>query len=66
MRLACSSNRVGGGGSGGHEPADSFRTGEVESVGTLELVCVGEPLRMGCDLFPMSACGIVGGEERLW
>ena len=40
--------------------------GEVESVGTVELVCVGKLLRMGCDPFLMSVCGSVGGGETLW
>ena len=53
-------------GEGGHESADSCRTGEVESVGTVELVCVGKLLRIGCDPFLMSVCGSVGGGETLW
>ena len=53
-------------GEGGHESADSCRMGEVESVGTVELVCVGKLLRMGCDPFLMSVCGSVGGGETLW
>ena len=44
----------------------SYRMGEVESVGTVELVCVGRLLRMVCDPFLMSVCGSVGGEETLW
>ena len=40
--------------------------GEVENVGTVELVCVGRLLRMDCDLFLMSVCGFVGGGETLW
>ena len=35
--------------------------GEVDSVGMVELVCVGRLLRMGCDSFLMSVCGSVGG-----
>ena len=50
----------------GHESADSCRMGEVESVGTVELVCVGRLLRMGCDPSLMSVCGSVGGGETLW
>ena len=50
----------------GHEPADSGRMGEVESVGMVELVCVGRLLRMGCDPFLMSVCGSAGGGETLW
>ena len=53
-------------GDGGHESADSCRMGEVESVGMVELVCVGRLLRMGCDPFLMSACGSAGGGETLW
>ena len=41
---------------GGHKSADSCRMAEVESVGTVELVCVGRLLRMGCDPFLMSVC----------
>ena len=40
--------------------------GEVESVGTVELVCVGRLLRMGCDSFLIPVCGSVGGGEPLW
>ena len=50
----------------GHESADSCRMEEVESVGKVELVCVGRLLKMGCDLFLMSACGSVGDGETLW
>ena len=57
---------MAGMGDGGHESADSFRMGEVESLGTVELVCVGRLLRMGCDPFLMSVCGSVGGGETLW
>ena len=49
----------------GHESADSCRMGEVESVGTVELVCVGRLLRTGCDPFLKSVCGSVGGGETL-
>ena len=38
-------------GEGGYESAGSCRMDEVESVGTVELVCVGRLLRMGSDLF---------------
>ena len=31
--------------------ADSCRTKEIEGVGTVELVCVGELLRMGGESF---------------
>ena len=34
--------------------------GEVEGVGTVELVRVGRRLRMGCDSFVMPLCGSVG------
>ena len=37
-----------------HESVDSCRIGEVESVGTVELVCVRRLLRMHCDLFLMT------------
>ena len=37
-----------------HESVDSCRIGEVESVGTVELVCVGRLLRICCDLFLMT------------
>ena len=53
-------------GDGGQESADSCRMGEVESVGMVELVCVGRLLRMGYDPFLMSVCGSVGGGETLW
>ena len=43
-------------GQGDHESADSCRMGEVEGVGTVELVCVGRMLRMGCDSFVMPVC----------
>ena len=59
MRSACGSD-------GGHESADSCRMGEVESVGMVELVCVGRLLRMGYDPFLISVCGSVGGGETLW
>ena len=41
------------------ESADSCRMGEVEGVGTVELVCIGRLLRMGCDSFIMPMCGSV-------
>ena len=41
-------------GEGVHESATSCRMGKVESVGTVEVVCVGRLLRMGCDPFLMS------------
>ena len=50
-------------GEGYHESADSCRMGEVEGVGTVELVCVGRLLRMGCDSFVMPLCGSVGSGE---
>ena len=61
MRLACDSN-----GEGGNESSDSCRMGKVERVGAVELVRVGRLLRMGCDPFPMSVRGFVGGMETLW
>ena len=36
---------------------------EVERVETVELVCVGRLLRMGCGPFLMPVCGLVGGKE---
>ena len=39
--------------------------GEVESVGTVELVCVGRLLRMGCGPFLMPVCGFLGGGETM-
>ena len=50
----------------GHESADFCRMEKVKSVGTLELICVGRLLRMGCDPFLMSVCGSVGVGETLW
>ena len=50
----------------GHESADYSRMRDVESVGAVELVCAGRPLRMGCDPFLMSVYGFVGGGEILW
>ena len=50
----------------GNDSADSNRMGEVESVGTMELVCVGRLLRMGCDPLLMSVLGFAGGGETLW
>ena len=41
--------------------AGSCKTGEVECVGTVELVCVGGLLRMGCDSLPLSVWRSVGG-----
>ena len=52
-------------GEGDHESADSCITERVESVGTVELVCVVR-LRIGCDPFLMRVCGSVGGREPLW
>ena len=49
-----------------HESANSCRMGEVENVGTVELVCVGRLLRMGCDPFLIPVCGSVGSWETLW
>ena len=51
---------------GDHESIDSCRMREVEGVGTVELVCVGTLLRMGCDSFLMHVCGSIGGGELLW
>ena len=51
---------------GDHESVDSCRMREVEGVGTVELVCVGTLLRMGCDSFLMHVCGSIGGGELLW
>ena len=56
----------GGRGGGGHKSADSCIMGEVESVGTVRLVCVGRLLRMGCDPFLISVCGSVGVGKTLW
>ena len=53
-------------GEGYHESAESCIMGEVEGVGTVELVCVGTLLRMGCDSFLMPVCGSIGGGEPLW
>ena len=53
MRLVC--------GSDGGVGSRVSRMGEVDSVGMVELVCVGRLLRMGCDSFLMSVCGSVGG-----
>ena len=39
--------------------------GEVESVGMVELVCVGRLLRMGCGPFLMHVCGFLGGGETM-
>ena len=60
---------MGGGGrgrGGGPKSADSCIMGEVESVGTVRLVCVGRLLRMGCDPFLISVCGSVGVGKTLW
>ena len=46
-----------------HESADSCRMGEVEGVGTMELVCVGRLLWIGCDSFVMPVCGPVGSRD---
>ena len=51
---------------GGHKSADSCIMGEVESVGTVRLVCVGRLLRMGCDPFLVSVCRSVGVGKTLW
>ena len=48
---------------GDHESADSCRIGEVEGVGTVELVCVGRLLKMGCDSFVMLVFRSVGSGE---
>ena len=49
----------------GHESVDSCRMGEVESVGPVELVCVGRLLRMGCGPFLRPVCGFLGGGETM-
>ena len=46
-----------------HDSADSSRMGEVEGVGTVELVCVGRLLRMGCVSFVIPVCGSFGSGE---
>ena len=56
MKLACRND-----GEGGYETPNSCRMREVEIVGTVELVCIGRLLRMGCDSFLMPVCGPVGG-----
>ena len=53
-------------GEGYNESADPCRMGEVEGVGTVELVCVGRLFRISCDFFLMPVCGSVGGGEPLW
>ena len=50
---------------GVHESVDSCRMGEVESVRTVELVCVGRLLRMDCGPFLMPVCEFVGGGETM-
>ena len=50
-------------GEGDRNSAHSCRMGEVEGVGTVELVCVGILLRMSCDSFIMPMCGSVGSGE---
>ena len=45
--------------------ASSCTTGEVGSVGTVELVCVSELLRMGCGPLLMPMCGFVVGGETM-
>ena len=60
MELAC--RNVGGGVS---RVSRILQNGEVEGVGTVELVCVGTLLRMGCDSFLMPVCGSIGGGEPL-
>ena len=49
----------------GHESVESCGMGEVESVETVELVCVGRLLRMGCGPFLMPVCGFLGGGETM-
>ena len=58
--LACGNNGVGG-----HESVDSCRMRESESVGTVELVCIGRLLRMGCVPILMPVCGFVRGEGTM-
>ena len=41
--------------------AGSCSTGEVEGVGTVELVCVGRLLRMGGESLPLPVWRSVGG-----
>ena len=53
-------------GDGDDQSADSCIMGEVEGVETVELVCVGRLLRIGCDSFLMPVFGSVGGGEPLW
>ena len=53
-------------GEGDDESVASCRMGEVEGAGTVEMVCVGTLLRMGCDSFLMPVCGSIGGGEPLW
>ena len=53
------------GGGGGHKSVDSCRMGEVESVGMVELVCVGRLLSMGCGPFLMPVYGLLGDGETM-
>ena len=39
--------------------ADSGRIGEVEFVGTVELVYMGKLLRLGCDSLLMPVCNLL-------
>ena len=41
--------------------ADSWRTREIEGVGTVELVCVGGLLRMNGESLLLPVCRSVGG-----
>ena len=50
-------------GEGDRESADSCRMGKIEGVRTVELVCVGRLLRMGCNSFAMRVCGSIGSGE---
>ena len=60
MRLVCGNNGVGG-----RESVDSCTIGEVESLATVELVCVGRLLKMNCGPFLMPVCEFVGGGETM-
>ena len=60
MRLACGNDGVGG-----RESVDSCTMGEVESLGMVELVCVGRLLKMGCGPFPIPVCEFLGGGETM-
>ena len=50
----------------------SYKMGEIEGVGTVELVYVGRLLMIGCNSLLMPVCGSVGGgftgkrESNVW